>query len=340
MNNISSPFKYKKLNLKNRIVLAPMCQYCVENNDGIPTEWHHMHYVSRSIGGTGLIMFEMTSISKNGRSTNKDLGIWSDDHIDSFSKIVKNCKIYGASVCLQISHAGRKAQDTDFPVSSSPVKFPGKEYNKPRELTKDEIKILVEDYANAARRGIQAGFDAIELHGAHGYLIHQFHSPFMNKRSDEYGENLERFGVEVIRAVKKELLDDIPLIMRVSAVEYSDGGYDLEHIIKICEKYKQSGVDLFSISSGGEGEFPKGYPAHQVPFAREIKKRLNVPVIVAGGLNDPNLADAIVRNGETDLVAVGRGMLTNPYWTVSAMKSLNYQVEIPKQYKLGFLYKN
>jgi 2,4-dienoyl-CoA reductase-like NADH-dependent reductase (Old Yellow Enzyme family) len=199
---------------------------------------------------------------------------------------------------------------------------------------------MVEKFRDAAVRAIKAGVDTIELHGAHGYLIHQFHSPLTNKREDEYGQDPAKFGVEVIQAVKSVMPGGMPLLMRISAVEYADGGYDLDYSIEVCKRYKEAGVDLFHISSGGEGPAgsrkPGNYPGYQVPMARAVKQALDVPVIAVGILDDPALAESVVANGDADLVAVGRGMLRDPYWALHAAQALGHEIKTPKQYLRAF----
>ncbi|MFT8310172.1 MAG: NADH:flavin oxidoreductase/NADH oxidase [Sporolactobacillus sp.] len=340
MIDLFTPWTFKSLELKNRVVMPPMCQYSVEKKDGIATDWHYVHYVSRAIGGAGLIIIEMTDIEPDGRITDNDLGLWSDEQIPALARIVDACHKYGAKVAIQIAHAGRKAQDAPVPVAPSAIAF-NDEYKTPRALTTDEVKAMPGRYAQAVKRAVKAGFDAIELHGAHGYLIHQFQSAFTNKRTDEYGEDLSRFGSEVVQAVKKEMPTEMPLIMRISAIEYVNGGYGLEHSIPIAKAYKEAGVDLFHVSAGGEGPIaaagkPGTHAAYQVPFAREIRKAVGTPVIAVGRLDDPQLANAVIGNEEADLVAVGRGMLRNPYWTLEAAAKLHKETAVPEQYLAGF----
>ena len=203
MKNLFTPYKFKGLELKNRIVFPPMCQYSVEKKDGIATDWHFVHYVSRAIGGTGLIIIEMTDVEPDGRISDYDLGLWSDEQIEPLRRIVDECHKHGAKVAIQIAHAGRKAQDAEIPVAPSPIAF-DENSKTPRELTTEEVKTMVEKFRLAVRRAVKAGFDTIEIHGAHGYLIHQFHSPLTNKRSDEYGRDLTLFGSETIKALKKK----------------------------------------------------------------------------------------------------------------------------------------
>jgi len=334
--HLFSPYRVKGLQLKNRVVMAPMVQNSVTAKDGKPNDWHYVHYLSRAIGGVGLIIMEMTDVEPDGRITDADLGLWSDEHIPAFARIIDGVHAHGAKIGIQIAHAGRKAEDAARPVAPSEIAFPGPRYRVPHALTAEEIERIVRLFADAARRAVQAGVDMIELHGAHGYLIHQFHSPLTNQRDDEYGKDPALFGVRVIQAVKKELPEDMPLFFRISAVEYADGGYDIDHAIRLCEVYRDAGVDVFHITSGGEGPAglrkPGNYPGYQVPFARKIKEALNVPVVAVGMLENPTLADAVVRNGDADLVAIARGLLRDPYWAMNAAVALKQQTDIPKQY--------
>lgn len=346
MANIDSTFTLKSLSLKNRIVMPPMCQYSVDAEDGTPNEWHYVHYVSRAVGGAGLIIMEMTDVEPDGRITNRDLGLWSDDQIPAYKRIVSEVHKYGAKIGIQIAHAGRKAEDAAQPVGASNISefAPSEEsingeLRLPRALSTMETKAMVVKFKDAIRRAVEAGFDTIELHGAHGYLIHQFHSPGINNRTDEYGQDLSQFGVEVIQAARSVMPADMPLIMRMSAIEYMDGGYDLEHSIGIAKRYKEAGIDMFHISSGGEappGKLkPANHPGYQVPFARAFKQALDVPVIAVGKLDDAHLAEATVANGDADLIAVGRGMLNDPYWSLHAIKTVTRKVEPPTPYKRG-----
>ncbi|PAE10808.1 NADPH dehydrogenase [Niallia circulans] len=340
MKDLFSPFSYKGLELKNRVVMPPMCQYSVEKKDGIATDWHYVHYVSRAIGGAGLIIIEMTDVEPDGRITDNDLGLWSDEQIAPLKRIVDACHQYGAKVGIQIAHAGRKAEDASQPVSASAIPFDDKS-KTPRELTTQEVKEMVEKFRQTAARAIKAGFDTIEIHGAHGYLIHQFQSAYTNKRTDEYGQDLTKFGVEVIKAVKAEMPTDMPLIMRVSGKEYVEGGYDIEDSVAFSKKYEEAGVDIFHVSAGGEGPIaaagrPGTHVAYQVPLARAFKQELNVPVIAVGRLDSAELANSVIGNEDADLVAVGRGMLRNPYWTIEAAAQLRKETEMPKQYAVAF----
>lgn len=340
MKDLFSSYTLKGLDLKNRVVMPPMCQYSVENKDGIATDWHYLHYVSRAVGGTGFIIIEMTDVEPDGRISDFDLGLWSDDQIPALKRIVDACHSYGAKVGIQIAHAGRKAEDAEVPVAPSAIAF-DENYKQPRALTTAEVKDMVEKFRSAAARAVKAGFDAIEIHGAHGYLIHQFHSPLTNKRDDEYGQDLTLFGREVIQAVKGEMPEDMPLIMRISAKEYVEGGYGIEESIAFAKAYQKAGVDMFDVSSGGEGPIaafgrPGTHAGYQVPLARDIKQALDVPVIAVGRLDDAKLANAVIGNEDADLVAVGRGLLRNPHWALEAASNLRKETSIPKQYSAGF----
>jgi NADPH2 dehydrogenase len=340
MNYLFSPFKLSSLQLKNRVVMPPMCQYSVVNKDGIANDWHYNHYVSRAVGGAGLIIIEMTDVDPDGRITDYDLGIWNDEQIPALARIVDAVHAHGAKVGIQIAHAGRKAEDAAVPVAPSAVPFSPKS-KTPRALTTEEVKGMVEKFRLGVKRAVQAGVDVIELHGAHGYLIHQFHSPLTNRREDEYGQDLTLFGKEVITAAKGEMPAGMPLIMRISAKEYTDGGYDLPESVEISKAYKEAGVDMFHVSSGGEGPVssangPGTQAAYQISLAREIKQQLQVPVIAVGRLDEPAVANAVIANEDTDLVAIGRGMLRNPYWALTAADSLKQENSIPKQYAMGF----
>lgn len=346
MTKIDSSFKVKGLHLKNRIVMAPMCQYSVDKEDGIPNDWHLVHYVSRAVGGTGLIIMEMTSVTPEGRITNQDLGLWDDAQVPAYKRIVSEVHKYGSKIGIQIAHAGRKAEDAMQPVGPSTIQgevLPEETKNGtlklPRALTIQEIKQTIEQFKNAARRAVEAGFDTIELHGAHGYLLHQFMSPNINNRTDEYGQDLSKFGVEVIRTVKSVMPDEMPLIMRISAIEYIDGGYGLEHSLQMAEKFKLAGIDIFHVSSGGEGKpgslKPGNYPGYQVPFTRAFKEKFEIPVIAVGMLSNPQVAEATLSNNDADLIAVARGMLNDPYWSLHAIKEITGKVTPPFQYGRG-----
>ncbi len=338
--HLFSPYRLRELQLKNRIVMSPMCQYAVSAKDGKPNDWHLVHYTSRAVGGVGLIIMEMTDVEPDGRISDFDLGIWSDEHIPAFARIVDACHERGAKVGIQIGHAGRKAQDADEPVAPSSLAFDGKS-KTPRALTHDEIKRMVDKFRAAAGRAVAAGVDLVELHGAHGYLIHQFQSRHTNRRADEYGDDLAKFGSEVAAAVRTALPKGMPLLMRISATEYVEGGYGLDHAVHLCRRYHEAGVDAFDVSSGGEGPIgaagrPGSHAGYQVPLARGVRQALGMPVAAVGRLDYPALAEFVVATGDADLVAVGRGLLRDPYWALRAAIALGETPAVPAQYTRGF----
>ncbi|MEK3882325.1 NADH:flavin oxidoreductase/NADH oxidase [Paenibacillus sp. PL2-23] len=339
---LHSPITIRSLELRNRTVMAPMCQYSVDQHDGVANEWHYVHYTSRAIGGVGLIIVEMTNVEPDGRITDRCLGLWSDEQIPALKRIVDAAHRHGARIGIQIAHAGRKAQDAATPVAPSAIAFDDK-YKTPRALTTEEVKGMVVKFGEAARRAVEAGFDTIELHGAHGYLIHQFHSAIANKREDEYGQDRTLFGREVIREVKKRMPDGMPLLFRISALEYSEGGYDLAEGIELCRAYKEVGVDVFHISSGGDGDpsperRPVVGPGYQVHAAEAVKAALGVPVIAVGMLEEPAVAAGVLAEGKADMVAVARGLLRDPYWAIHAIESVGgtFRDIVPAQYERGF----
>lgn len=337
MARLFDEFSLKGLQLKNRVVMPPMCQYSVDKHDGVPTDWHFVHYASRAVGGAGLIILEATAVDPEGRIANGDLGLWSDDQIPAYKRLVDEIHKYGAKAGIQISHAGRKAEDAKQPVAPSdiPLNVRNSEdaIKAPKALSTEEAEHIVSQFKDTARRAVEAGFDTIEIHAAHGYLIHQFLSPTVNNRTDAYGEDLAKFGIDVTEAVRSVVPDDYPVLMRMSAVEYEDGGYDIDHALELAKRFKEAGVDLFDVSSGGEGppgkRKPGNYPGYQVPFARAFKETLGLPVIAVGILDDPALAEATVANEEADLAAVGRAMLSDPYWAIHAEKTLTGTVAQP-----------
>ncbi|WNS45027.1 NADH:flavin oxidoreductase/NADH oxidase [Paenibacillus sp. MMS20-IR301] len=341
MTDLFAPYELKALTLKNRVVMPPMCQYAVEQEDGIATDWHFVHYVSRAVGGTGLIIVEMSGIHPDGRITSRDTGIWDDRQIAAFKRITSAVHAEGAKIAIQLGHAGRKAVDAAVPVAPSAVAFDERS-KTPRALTREEIAGLVTAYRDAALRAVEAGFDTVELHGAHGYLIHQFHSPLTNLREDEYGQDPALFGMQVVEAVREVLPVEMPLLMRVSAKEYVEGGYNEAYALEFCRRYKDAGVDMFHVSSGGEGPIgsnggPNAGPAYQVELAEYIRSGLHVPVIAVGRLESYEEAQAVIVEAKAELVAIGRGMLSDPYWVLHAEEALGgIRVEhLPKPYVRG-----
>ena len=336
MSLLFDSYSIKGLELKNRIVLSPMCQYQAMNQQGVPEPWHLVHLVSRAIGGTGLIMTEMTNVEPIGRITDQCLGIYSDESEMEFKKINKEIHKYGAKSAIQIAHAGRKSKVTEGTiVAPSAIAF-SDEYDVPKELTLQEIENIVQMFADAAKRAVRAEFDAIEIHGAHGYLLHQFISKATNKREDKYAEPT-LFAKEVIEAVKAEMPGDMPLIMRISAIEYTNEPYTLEDMIGYCKTFVEAGVDMFDVSTGGNSpNRPDVFPAYQAKYAKAIKEALHVPVISVGSLENPDVAEHVLRNGSADLVSIGKGMLKDPHWAKSAAEKLKVELDMPGVYGSGY----
>jgi NADPH2 dehydrogenase len=335
MTSIFDPITVKGLELSNRVMMSPMCQYQAYEKDGSPGDWHFVHYTSRAIGGVGLIMIEMTNVEPKGRITEHCLGLWSEDHISPFNRLIESCHQYGSKVGIQIAHAGRKSTiEGEDIVAPSSIPF-SEQSAVPRELSIGEIKNIITKFGNSTKLAVQAGVDTVELHGAHGYLLHQFMSPFSNKRTDEYGE-YSKFPLEVIKIVRDNMPDDMPLIMRISATEYDEGGYNFEHMKAMIPSFIEAGVDVFDVSTGGNGPTrPATYPAYQVQYAEKVRKLFNIPVISVGRLENPLVAEAVVGNEQTDMVAIGKGLLRKPYWMKEASRSLNQEVKLPGVYDMG-----
>jgi len=329
-------YSIKNLVLRNRVVMPPMCMWQAEN--GLVNQKHFVHYVTRAVGGVGLIIVEATAVSPEGCIEPKDLGIWNDEQKNSFKALVGECHRYGAKVALQIAHAGRKGFDDANIVAPSALAF-NSEYGVPHEMTKQEILQKVDEFKAAALRAAEAGFDMIEVHAAHGYLIHEFLSPLTNKRSDEFGgspENRVRFLKLILSGIREALPENVLLEMRVSASDYQAGGIDVEEMVKIVNLVKNY-LDLVHVSSGGLTDNPvKSYPGYQVEFSRIIKEKCDIPTIAVGLIDCPDLAEEIIENGRADLVALGRALLRNPYWTLNAAHLKKIDTFIPQMYQRGF----
>ncbi|HDZ6808193.1 TPA: NADH:flavin oxidoreductase/NADH oxidase [Mannheimia haemolytica] len=343
-----TPFNIKNLALKNRVVMPPMCQYSATN--GVPNDWHFVHYTSRAVGGVGLIIVEMTNVAPNGRITPNCLGLWNDEQQQAFKKLVDSVHAQGAKIGVQIAHAGRKAQDEPDAVAPSAIHYGELDYARqnlitPRELTTDEVKALVQAFKDSVKRAVEAGFDTIEIHGAHGYLIHQFYSPKSNQRSDEYGQDKMLFGEQVIQAAREVMPSEMPLIVRISAQEYGENGFGLDYGLQVAKRFADAGADVLDISGGGDGvlhagNHPEFYAGYQVDFARQVKLATGKPVIAVGMLDNPAVGDHILGMGDADLVAVGRALLRDPYWVLNAQYDQNAADSsemqfVPKQYERG-----
>ncbi|WP_372869553.1 NADPH dehydrogenase NamA [Planomicrobium okeanokoites] len=338
MAKLFEPLTIKNVTFKNRIVMAPMCMYESDGEDGRVTDWHRIHYPSRAVGGSGLIMLEATAVQPQGRISARDLGIWEDSHVEGLTELVRLIKISGAKTAIQLAHAGRKATVEGEIQAASPLPF-NENYKTPVEMAKQEIKETVNAFKQGAIRSDQAGFDVIELHAAHGYLINEFLSPLTNKRTDEYGgsaENRYRFLREIIDAVNE--VWQKPLFVRISAHDYTDGGMTPELYIEMASWMKQQGVDLIDVSSGAlvPANIPV-YPGYQVKFAETIRQGANIPTGAVGLITSPLQAEEILQNDRADMVFLARELLRDPYWPYRASKELGAEIEAPVPYKRGWV---
>jgi NADPH2 dehydrogenase len=327
------PYTIKGVTFKNRIAMAPMCQYSA-NNDGLPQEWHRVHYASRAVGQVGLIIVEATAVEARGRISNKDLGIWNDAAIKPFSDMLHLAKAHHCKIGIQIAHAGRKATIRDEAiVAPSAIPF-NDEFQIPLELSASEIRVVVSAFGSAIRRAVAAGVDFIEIHAAHGYLINQFLSPLANKRTDAYGEDRALFLKQVLEEAAVHIPDQMPIFLRVSAEDYMEGGNHPEDICRLLHPIKHL-IDLVHVSSGGvvENGVIKTYPGYQIHFAETLRKHLRLPVMAVGMLESPELAEETLKNAHADLIALGREFLRNPYWPLHAAKILGEDIEWPEAYK-------
>lgn len=333
-----SPFTIKGVTLKNRIVMSPMCMYSSHNQDGHVQNWHRTHYASRAVGQVGLIIVEATAVSPQGRISPQDLGIWSDEHVEGFTELVGLMKEHGAKTGIQLAHAGRKAVLEGEILAPSALAFNDK-LKTPKEMSKTDIKETVAAFKKGAGRAAKAGFDVIEIHGAHGYLINEFLSPLSNKRADEYGgsaENRYRLLREVIDAVKT--VWNGPLFVRVSAHDYHEEGLTPKDYITFSQWMKEQGVDLIDVSSGAV--IPAHihvFPGYQVKYSETIKNGADMSTGAVGLITSGVQAEEILQNDRADLVFLARELLRDPYWPRTAAKELGVTIEGPKQYERGWV---
>ena len=349
MSHLFDPFKQRGVTCRNRIVVSPMCQYSSE--DGFANDWHLIHLVSRAVGGAGAIVFEASAVVPEGRITPQDLGIWKDAHIEILARIVALLHRHGAMAGIQLAHAGRKASRfspwnggdliSDLQggwTTSAPSAIPFiPDSIAPTALSIAAIQTLTTSFVTAAQRALAAGFDIIEIHAAHGYLLHEFLSPLTNQRTDDYGGSFEcriRFLCEVVQAVRKVLPERMPLWVRISATDWLPGGWYIEQSVALSHKLKSLGVDLIDCSSGGiaPGEkIPVG-AGYQTSFADRIRREVNIATGAVGLITSPAQADHIIRTGQADLVLLARETLRDPYWAMQAAKELGQTVPVPVQY--------
>ncbi len=349
MSTLFSSIRIRDIQFKNRIFVSPMCQYSSE--DGKPNDWHLVHLGSRAVGGAGCVLFEATAVSPEGRISPDDLGIWDDSFIPSYKRITDFIKSQNSIPGVQLAHAGRKAstyspwkgngalknEDGSWQtIAPSTIPF-AENFPQPKEMSIDEIKKVKDEFIKAAQRSIKAGFKVIELHMAHGYLIHQFISPISNKRNDDYGGSLEnrtRFAIEVTKEIRDNIPSDIPLFVRLSCTDWVEDGWDIEQSIYLSKALKEVGVDLIDCSSGGnviDAKIPAGI-GYQIPFSERIKKETEILTGGIGFIIAPEQAENIIRTEQADIVFLAREMLRNPYWALNAAKKLNVDIEWPKQY--------
>jgi 2,4-dienoyl-CoA reductase-like NADH-dependent reductase (Old Yellow Enzyme family) len=347
--HLFTPLPLRSLTLRNRIAVSPMCQYSAE--EGRANDWHLVHLGSRAVGGAGLVVFEATAVEARGRISPADLGIWEDAQIDPLARIVRFVESHGAVAALQIAHAGRKASVRApwdgggaplapgaggwTPVAPSALAF-ADGHAVPAVLDREGIRAVVAAFAAAARRAAAAGFRALEVHCAHGYLVHQFLSPLSNRREDAYGgsfENRTRLAREVVAAVREAWPEELPLLVRISATDWMPGGWDLDQSVALARALRPQ-VDLVDVSSGGlawNAKVPMG-PGYQAAFAERIRREAGVATGAVGMIVAPQQADHVVRSGQADLVLLAREMLRDPYFPLRAAKALGQEGPWPKQY--------
>jgi 2,4-dienoyl-CoA reductase-like NADH-dependent reductase (Old Yellow Enzyme family) len=352
MSKLFEPLRIREIEFRNRIFVSPMCQY--SSDDGMPSDWHLVHLGSRAVGGASLVMVEATAVSPEGRISPDDSGIWSDEHTPAFSRIAKFIKSQGAVPAIQLAHAGRKAS-TDAPwrggkplsqaeggwqpIAPSPIPFDDAS-PMPREITSEDIEEVISEFLTATRRSLEAGFEVLEIHMAHGYLLHEFLSPLSNRRTDEYGVTLEnrmRFPLRLAKTLRDAWPDHLPVFVRISCTDWVDGGWDLAQSIEFCRRLKRLGVDLIDCSSGAllpGAKIPAG-PGFQVPFAAAIRQEAQIATGAVGFITDPAQAEQIIATGQADAIFMAREFLREPYWPLRAARALNVDVPWPSQYLLA-----
>jgi 2,4-dienoyl-CoA reductase-like NADH-dependent reductase (Old Yellow Enzyme family) len=349
MTLLFSPIRLRGLTVRNRIFMSPMCQY--SSLDGLPTDWHLVHLGSRAVGGAGLVMVEATAVSPEGRITPADSGMWSDQHGQAFRRIADFVRGQGAAAGIQLAHAGRKAS-TDVPwrgggplsaqqggwqpLAPTALPFaPG--HPEPREMPRQDMEEVIGQFVRAARRSLAAGFQVVEIHMAHGYLLHSFLSPISNRRCDEYGgsfQNRARLPLAVARAVRNEWPADLPVFVRISAADWLEGGWDLSQSVSFSRLLMEVGIDVVDCSSGGlspDANIPVG-PGFQTPFAAKIREQAGIATAAVGMITDPVQAEHVLRTGQADAVVLARAFLRDPYWPLRAARELGGEADWPLQY--------
>ncbi|HKX32797.1 MAG TPA: NADH:flavin oxidoreductase/NADH oxidase [Blastocatellia bacterium] len=350
MSFLFEPLELRSLRLRNRIFVSPMCQY--SSVDGMPGDWHLVHLGSRAVGGAALVIVEASAVAPEGRISPYDSGIWSDRQAEAFQRITRFVKAQGAAAGIQIAHAGRKASvDTPWrggrplgpedggwqPVAPSPLPFAAG-FATPHELSAPEIGEVVKLFAAAARRAERAGFEVVEIHMAHGYLLHEFLSPLSNRRTDRYGGDLAgrlRLPLEVAAAVRETFPAHLPVFIRISATDWVEHGWDLEQSIALARELRSLDIDLIDCSSGGSvpGAVIPLAPGYQTPFAAAIRRQAGLKTGAVGLITEPEQAEQIIASGDADAVLLGRELLRDPYWPLHAAKALGVDVSYPVQYE-------
>jgi 2,4-dienoyl-CoA reductase-like NADH-dependent reductase (Old Yellow Enzyme family) len=356
MGHLFTPLSLREVPLRNRIGMAPMCTYSAVR--GVPGPWHLMHYGARAAGGCGLVLTEATAVEPRGMISPGDTGLWNDQQVTAWRKVTGLISELGAVPAVQLAHAGRKAQFKlpwpeevsipagleQAPVAPSALAF-AEGYRTPRELSADEVAALADAWEAAARRAYSAGFQVLELHMAHGYLLHEFLSPLTNKREDEFGGTLAkrmRFPLMVVQAVRLQWPEHLPLLVRISATDWEEGGWTVDDSIEFAKRLKELGVDLIDCSSGGAVPAASKFPVattsgglaagYQVQFAEAIKSKAGIATAAVGLISDPLHAETTIAEGRADLVLLGRELLRNPNWPLHAAQQLGQNVDWPKQY--------
>lgn len=356
--HLFQPLRIKDVTLRNRIGVSPMCQY--SSSEGVADDWHLVHLGARAVGGAALVLCEATAVTAEGRISPQDAGLWHDGQVEPLARINRFVAAHGAVPGIQLAHAGRKASTQRpweghaqvpgeaggwQPVGPTDEAFrPGQE-RAPHALTRAEIAAIVRAFADAAARARTAGYRWLELHGAHGYLIHEFLSPLSNKRSDEYGGGFDgrtRLLLEVTRAVREVWPEHLPLTLRISATDWVEGGWTDDDSVALAQKLKPEGIDLIDCSSGGnvpDAKIPVG-PGYQVRFAEKLRREAGIPTAAVGMITEPQQADRIIRSGQADLVLLAREYLRDPYWPLHAARALGQEEAVtaltPPQYARAF----
>ncbi len=354
MSHLFEPLTVRSITLRNRIGVSPMCQYSY--SDGFSNEWQLVHLGTRAVGGAGLVIAEATAVEARGRITPHDVGIWKDEHVEPLRRVIQVIKMNGAVPGIQIAHAGRKASvqrpwDGGRPIAPgeagywqvvgpSPIPF-AEGFQVPHELSRQEIWDIQAAFQLAAKRALAAGFEWLEIHGAHGYLAHSFYSPISNRRTDEYGgsfENRVRFLIETTRKVRVVWPERLPLTVRISGTDWIEGGWTIDESVELARCLKDEGVDLVDCSSGGnvhQAKVPLG-PGYQVPIAEAVRKGADILTATVGLITNASMANEIVNSGKADLVLLGREMLRDPYWALHAAQELKQPAPVPAQYLRAF----